>query len=386
VNFLDIPKVLDFKEQLANDFFRELSDSDDFELFQKKAIRKIIDFKYPIVIEYTMKFLFIPYFLFVLSFLFYQNYSYPKSFEEEEGKNTWATLNLITIIFIIVVSLFFFINEMVQFKKHGIYYLFSIWNYIDLGPPILAWATVGMDIVQQKQTEPGITETTIRITQGVASFFIWIKFLYFLRVFDTTGYLIRMIIDVIRDMRAFMIILLVTIIAFANSFFSISEANLEEDKFVSGFLDSIFFTYRLSLGDWDTESMGQKAQFFVWLLFVLCTVFNLIVMLNLLIAIISETFANVNSNAESAAYQEKARIIYENSYLIPYGRKLIHCQPNTYLLFVEKVIQDIEDEEEAKSEIDELKAKLNKIQKGMNNRFAEIKTLVASIKEKNDDY
>ena len=36
------------------------------------------------------------------------------------------------------------------------------------------------------------------------------------------------------------------------------------------------------------------------------TLFNLIVMLNLLIAIISETFAEVNSNKDKFNYQEKA--------------------------------------------------------------------------------
>lgn len=43
----------------------------------------------------------------------------------------------------------------------------------------------------------------------------------------------------------------------------------------------------------------------------------MIVMLNLLIAIISETFGKVNGNAENAAYQEMASIISENQYLVP---------------------------------------------------------------------
>ncbi len=41
-----------------------------------------------------------------------------------------------------------------------------------------------------------------------------------------------------------------------------------------------------------------------------------IVMMNLLIAIISKSFEKINERSELAAYQEKARIIYENYFLI----------------------------------------------------------------------
>lgn len=40
-------------------------------------------------------------------------------------------------------------------------------------------------------------------------------------------------------------------------------------------------------------------------------------MLNLLIAIISETFSQFKENSLSATYQEMAAMIAENSYLIP---------------------------------------------------------------------
>ena len=60
------------------------------------------------------------------------------------------------------------------------------------------------------------------------------------------------------------------------------------------------FTYRLILGDFDTKEFGEVSVLLVWILFTMCTLLIMIVMLNLLIAIISETFAKVTSNAESA--------------------------------------------------------------------------------------
>jgi hypothetical protein len=45
------------------------------------------------------------------------------------------------------------------------------------------------------------------------------------------------------------------------------------------------------------EGIGPLAVPFMWILFILSTVLNMIIMLNLLIAIISESFTNINSVA-----------------------------------------------------------------------------------------
>jgi hypothetical protein len=56
---------------------------------------------------------------------------------------------------------------------------------------------------------------------------LWIKFLYFFRIFQSTGYLIRIIISVLVDMRHFLFIMLLTIIAFGDAMRSISTSEEE---------------------------------------------------------------------------------------------------------------------------------------------------------------
>jgi hypothetical protein len=46
--------------------------------------------------------------------------------------------------------------------------------------------------------------------------------LYFLRIFKHTGYLIRMLVEVISDMSTFLLVLLITLMAFGDSFLKIS--------------------------------------------------------------------------------------------------------------------------------------------------------------------
>ena len=157
-----------------------------------------------------------------------------------------------------------------------------------------------------------------RTVLAIVSFFMWMKFLYFLRIFKETGYLIRMIIEVIKDMRNFFLVLLITVAAFGDSFSTIALGNTnEKDVFTTGFFDGLIYTYRMILGDFDTTSFGNVAAPLVMALFLLCTVFNMIVMLNLLIAIISDSYARVTANSEQTTYQERASMIAENNYLVP---------------------------------------------------------------------
>lgn len=116
--------------------------------------------------------------------------------------------------------------------------------------------------------------------------------------------MIRLIIVVIFDMGTFLNVFFFTIIMFSDTLLTIAAGNTDEGEtpFVTSTLDSIIYTYRIILGDFDVSTFGNCLTFLVYTLFIACTVFNTIVMLNLLIAIISESFANVKENAKNATY------------------------------------------------------------------------------------
>jgi len=131
---------------------------------------------------------------------------------------------------------------------------------------------------------------------------MWFKFLYFFRIFKAFGYFTRLIFDVISDMSTFLVVLLITILAFSDTLLTISNGNEEHEKFITSFFDSIIYVYRIILGDFNVNEFGEVAVPLCYLLFILCTIFNTIVMLNLLIAIIGETFSIVKANSVTSAY------------------------------------------------------------------------------------
>ena len=101
-----------------------------------------------------------------------------------------------------------------------------------------------------------------------------------------------MIIEVIKDMDAFLFMMMVAIFAFSEASYSLSNNRLDGDRAFQSYFQSISFSFFNAMGNFvmdgfDEDSIG-------WTLFFLCTLFNMIVMLNLLIAIISETYNRVN--------------------------------------------------------------------------------------------
>lgn len=59
-----------------------------------------------------------------------------------------------------------------------------------------------------------------------------------------------------------------------------------------------------------------------------------VVMLNILVAIVSKSFEEINDNWQSTMYQERASIIAENGYLIPWYRKVDLCPDKDQYLVV----------------------------------------------------
>ena len=118
-----------------------------------------------------------------------------------------------------------------------------------------------------------------------------------------------MIEEVLSETVPFMVAFFVLIIAFSDSFYILSDNKKKEDRYIPNFFSAIFMTYTSALGDLETDDYGY--DFIAWTLFLLCTIFNLIVMLNLLIAIISDTYTRVNSTKEKVALKQRADMILD---------------------------------------------------------------------------
>ena len=246
-----------------------------------------------------------------------------------------------------------FLQEVYQLLKNGVkQYFDNIWNIVDLLPVFTASITMALYVEESytdidspagseeelrrnlraraggandrsedgsPDTDPeqeltlGSVMTHIRVTlQVVTALLLWYKLLKFLRINKNFAYLIRMIAMVVSDMSPFLVVFTVLLIAFADAFFSestttpICKEKPDEERCLPTFFSAVVHSYTTALGEFDTFPAWSWTA---WLLFLICTIFNLIVMLNLLIAIIGDTYGRVSNTKHLHATRELCGVI-----------------------------------------------------------------------------
>jgi hypothetical protein len=102
-------------------------------------------------------------------------------------------------------------------------YFTTLWNVSDVLTPVLVIVLVSFDLQSFAGNNEEFEWPSILVTvHSVASLLMWTKFLYFLRIFRQTGYLIRMLSTVIYDMRIFLLFLLIVYFGFGEAFLRLS--------------------------------------------------------------------------------------------------------------------------------------------------------------------
>jgi len=138
-----------------------------------------------------------------------------------------------------------------------------------------------------------------------------------------------MIIEVFKDIKIFLLILMISIFAFTSSFDAIHQANEDEGEQLS-FLETMLTVSVMTMGEPDMVLIENKGSLAI-VVFILTALFNLIVMLNLLIAIVTETYQRVKLDKNMFLFRLKVEII---AYLMALHReKTFNKGDPTKLLF-----------------------------------------------------
>ena len=118
-----------------------------------------------------------------------------------------------------------------------------------------------------------------------------------------------------------MTILCLTILAFADASYAVSNAITDPaNRYFTAYWQTLLRSNLIALGDFDYGSYDGSGQAVLsWLFFILATLVNCVVMLNLLIAVVSKTFADVLGTKVENTFKERAVIISENYFLLSQG-------------------------------------------------------------------
>lgn len=323
-------KVLEFDWVFRGDsakmFIEELATTPNDNIFTVESIQTSIRFLWDFYQPEIIKKIYIPYMVYFLSFVLYASAIYGSQFGEYGPKYLFA-------IYCIGYSGYILFMEFKQFLDQGTKYFEMpsfMWNLLDIVSSNLVIFFLVLDVVSGFTTF--IPEVYIRIIAATAAFLLWLKFFTFLRVFNNFSAFIRMIIEMMRDMSTFLSMLVLGILSFANTYYILDQTTFQEKQdwakthkpgdpiptLTGGtFFDSFTYTYRMGLGDFDTDAFAESKFFmFFWLLFFACTLFIQILLLNLLIAIMGDTFERVQEMKEQAQLRENCALIADNWFLL----------------------------------------------------------------------
>lgn len=187
-----------------------------------------------------------------------------------------------------------------------------------------------------------------RFLASVSSVLIWFKTLYFLRAFARTGPLIAMIFQIASDIIPFLVVLATVLFGFAEAFWVL--CNVDNSLAFSTVPGTLINSFAFMLGGFDPSAFtSARLSGFAAMLSVVFMLIVAILLLNLLIALMGNSYSNIQARAELQFRWEQASSLLEQAYLGG-PKKGLEIRRIVHLLCEEGGKQDMEWTNESKAE------------------------------------
>ena len=199
-----------------------------------------------------------------------------------------------------------------------------------------------------------------------------------MRVFDNTRYQVNLITQVVKDMFSFLIILAAGFYTFAIILFinEHKDPTMTADDGLVWIEGEAKTMYRMSYGDFDVDGNTDIE----WIFFFFATFLIPLVLMNLLISIMGDTFGRVLEGKVPADYKEKVGLVLEFENLLFWRR---HKVSMNYLHVIRYRGADIEGADatiEAVTDAkEEIRRKLELIEDKQEEEFKNIKKAIKDL-------
>lgn len=352
------------------------------ELFQTKQVTTIIDLVWDKYQHEIFKKVFMPYVIYFSASLIYFTF-----FLREIPDNFLSFLLELALRLLVVSNMFIFqAIEAIQLQASGFKEYFSdFWNILDQ----LSFLSSAMTLLLHA------LDTSIPSQKTAAAFSIfllYIKFFYWLRLFDSTAAFIRMLKEIIVDIVPFLTFLVVCIAMFANTFLIFDQSRrlqgrfderIIEEAFGIPWIDAFVRSYLVGLGEFGMENFNGEGGTLIWMFFLLATFITQLLFMNLLIAIMGDTFDRVQDMKVQAAAKEKISMITDFIWVLDLQEEF---SDSKYVVIVEQ--QTISDNANVwEGKIGQLKHYINhqtkSAQQQTMTQFSDLKSQIATMDYQN---
>eukprot|EP00347_Sterkiella_histriomuscorum_P007196 403349897 len=293
-NILTQNYVINIPETIRDlEFIENLTNYDNIEIFETTLIQSVIDYKWR---KYTKSYfkLHFAYFLVFLTLIIFDIYFFviqrnPKE-EEKEFKHDLVSQYIIKG----------------GWAKN---YLSEFFNYGDLAIIATYMLTSILDIMD---TVP----VNISILYSILLILSFIKLTAYLRLYKGFSFLVSMIEAVFLDLKFFIALYSMVLALYAMIFTLLlaKPGEVPEEYQGIGLIGFFVMSFRTSMGDFqvdDYNTLSKSGIIFAWIIWLTGVLFLNIILLNFIIAVISESYEKVMQKMVAQSYLQQAMLIKE---------------------------------------------------------------------------
>ena len=166
-------------------------------------------------------------------------------------------------------------------------------------------STLGIVLMQMFDT--GFPErSSQRVIAAISTLFLWIKVLDWMQLFGPTSFFIKLITETIIDIQHFFIIFTVALFMIGVPMYILQLNRTEDNAIVEETFGSIWLLnafynqYMLALGEFTIDAFDDEPQVYLcYAMFLGATFFTQITFLNMLIALMGDTYGKVMEAKET---------------------------------------------------------------------------------------
>ena len=252
---------------------------------------------------------------------------------------SWKSILMILVYAnLLFVLIQFAINIKMLRMMGAINYFQKLWPYVDLSIMILSfWIFIQLmvhfsdvddsGIYKANYDEYMVNTTRLRIAIMIGQFLIISKSQQYLTLIDSIAPLINTAFQIFNEIGGFLVILGIFMFSFSFAFYILSHNQINFDNLTSEEIDTI--NYDTTLGsinyilnmligetDMDAFSVGDgRMSILLQIVFWVACFIILIHLLNMLIAIMGNTFSVGNESLEQQKYKQHLRFVVDNWFM-----------------------------------------------------------------------
>jgi hypothetical protein len=200
----------------------------------------------------------IPFLIYFVTFIAYATFIHEDETNEDESWGNWYIASFTLQIIILTLSGYHIALELLYIKKKKLKYFSTIFSYVNIITIGLAIATVVIDMT-------GTRERVFIPVAALGVIFMWLKLFFFGRIINSTSTIVRMILEISKDMVPFLLLVIIVILGFTNGLYIIAystDPDEGEGKIMRFTNNNVFlaitYTWQNGLGEFDTSAFEDN--------------------------------------------------------------------------------------------------------------------------------